>query len=138
MSTFDTVALRGLAITLIGSGGDITGNLIRQAAEWIETLEAQNALLAERLENKIASLRAEIAAKQIAYREIVELEAEVARLRKGVEDYRAGDYPSARTHRPHPCPHGCNHWQECDACNDAALAAVLSPTPPSTAAEQEG
>lgn len=133
---FDTVALRGLAITIIGAGGDIAGNLIRSAAEWIETLEAQNALLAERLEDKNSSLRVEIAAKHAAYREITELEAEIARLRKGVEDYRAGDYPNPRTHRPHPCPHGCNHWQECDACNDAALAAILSPLPHSTTAQE--
>lgn len=57
---------------------------------------------------------------------IVELEAENARLRKGIEDYRAGDYPNPRRHRPRTCPHGLSYWQECDACNDAALAAILA------------
>jgi hypothetical protein len=57
----------------------------------------------------------------------VSLADEIERLRKGIEDYRAGNYESPRSHRPRQCPHGLSYWQECDACNDAALAAILAP-----------
>jgi lipopolysaccharide biosynthesis regulator YciM len=69
--------------------------------------------------------------------EIDRLEAEVARVRQGVQDMPDGNYPHPRSYRPTQCPHGAEYWHECPSCNDAALQGILAP-PASPASSDRG
>lgn len=54
---------------------------------------------------------------------------EIARLRRGIQDMLDGNYPHPRAHRPGRCPHGVWFYEECPACTDEALQAILTPPP---------
>ncbi len=51
--------------------------------------------------------------------------AEVERLRKGIISFLEGDYSHPGRHRPDKCPHGVNHWTECDECDSNYFSALL-------------
>ena len=59
-------------------------------------------------------------------------QAEIARLRKGIQDYLDGNYISPRAGRDispkQKCPHGMFYWEACENCIDEHFAAVLSPS----------
>lgn len=66
------------------------------------------------------------------------LEAEVTRLRKGIQDHLDGNYDHPRKYRSQgpqsTCPHHRYYYEECGECNDAHLKSLLHPeqTPVST------
>jgi hypothetical protein len=54
---------------------------------------------------------------------------EVARLRKGIQDYLHGNYIGPRSYRhmgaQTKCPHGMFYWDSCEGCIDDHFAALL-------------
>lgn len=56
---------------------------------------------------------------------IAELAAENARLREGIQAFLDGNYPHPRSHRPNPCPHGIEYWNDCGQCNDEHFERLL-------------
>jgi hypothetical protein len=52
-------------------------------------------------------------------------DAEIERLRKGIQDFLDGNYDTPRRHRPAPCKHGMPYYHECSMCNDEHFANLL-------------
>lgn len=52
-------------------------------------------------------------------------EAEVARLRKGIQDYFDGNYDFPRKYRPKSCPHGTLYFDDCSECDCNHFERVL-------------
>lgn len=61
--------------------------------------------------------------------EIESLRAEIARLRKGIQDYLDGDWdgPHRLARKIDRCPHGRFQWDSCEACTDLHFHNVLDP-----------
>lgn len=57
-----------------------------------------------------------------------ECAAEIKRLRAGIQAMLDGNYPNPRSYRPGQCPHGHLYYEECGACDEAWLKAVLNGT----------
>ena len=49
-------------------------------------------------------------------------EAEVNRLRNGIQKYLDGDYPCPASHE---CPHNLYRWEECSQCDDMYFSALI-------------
>ena len=54
------------------------------------------------------------------------LEAEIDRLRSGIQAILDGNYPNPRKHRPGKCPHGMAYYEACENCVDDALSALIT------------
>ena len=63
--------------------------------------------------------------------EVLTLRSEVARLRKGIQDYLDGNYTNPRSFRAQgaqtKCPHDHYYWEACDECIDEHFNKLLSP-----------
>ena len=66
--------------------------------------------------------------KATAWDAISEKNAEIARLRKGIQDYLDGNYPHPRSYRPGKCPHGWYYFNECEQCTDEHFHKLLAVT----------
>jgi hypothetical protein len=53
------------------------------------------------------------------------LRNEVARLRKGIQDFLDGNYENPRLHRPSKCGHGRLWFEGCDECDAAHFEKLL-------------
>jgi len=66
---------------------------------------------------------------QKADEQISKQAAEIARLRKGIQDYLDGNYVGPRAGRKDGaqtrCPHGMFYWDACENCIDEHFAALL-------------
>jgi hypothetical protein len=66
--------------------------------------------------------------KAKAWDAIAEKNAEIARLRKGIQDYLDGNYPHSRSYRPNACPHGLLWFNgDCDQCAEEHFTKLLEP-----------
>jgi hypothetical protein len=50
---------------------------------------------------------------------------ELARLRKGIQNYLDGNYLNPRQNRPEPCKHDHLWYQGCDECDDEYFTSLL-------------
>ena len=48
-------------------------------------------------------------------------------LQAAITNFREGNYPNPRSHRPNPCLHGTQYWQECESCSIEYWDSVLPP-----------
>jgi hypothetical protein len=65
----------------------------------------------------------------VASTELSKAQAEVARLRKGIQDFLDGNYKGSRSYRPGKCPHEVWYFNECEACNDEYFHSLLAAPP---------
>jgi hypothetical protein len=66
--------------------------------------------------------------KAKAWDAIAEKNAEIGRLRKGIQDYLDGNYPHSRSYRPNACPHGLLWFNgDCDQCAEEHFTKLLEP-----------
>lgn len=57
---------------------------------------------------------------------IEKLEAEITRLRTGIQKYLNGDYPKIKGTTPNKCSHQVWDWDTCEGCIDIYFTGVLN------------
>lgn len=55
-------------------------------------------------------------------------DAEITRLKTGIQRYLDGDYDHPRKYRPNKCPHGTPYSQPCEICTDNHFQKLLDGT----------
>lgn len=66
--------------------------------------------------------------KAKAWDAIAEKNAEIARLRNGIQDYLDGNFGHIFKNKRDTCPHGRFGWEDCGNCIDAHFSQLLGET----------
>lgn len=90
----------------------------------IDIDECERMIVKSSLEGKYSDL---VTAELVLYLigRLRESNAEIERLRKGIQDYLAGNYPSRQRSKLDKCSHGSYRYESCEACTDDYFAGVL-------------